>query len=82
MTSSWCIALPKKSCFYVLFAITAIPLTLILAVITLPWKMYILLTRKAYKQSEIQVNILGPSKPKDDLLFIHGWPDCGNLWVD
>jgi len=29
------------------------------------------------------VKVRGPQgKAKGDLLFIHGWPDCGDLWKE
>ena len=37
----------------------------------------------AAEESEMQVVVSGPAdgvEAKDDLLFVHGWPDCGEMW--
>ena len=66
---------------WIIFIVIAIPLTLLIAVITFPYKVYLLLTRISAPKSKIKVKVTGPEgEYKDDLLFIHGWPDSGDLW--
>ena len=69
----------------IIFFVISIPLTLFIFVVTFPYKIYRILTRKSAEKSKIKVKITAPSEgttPLDDLLFIHGWPDCGDLWDD
>ena len=35
------------------------------------------------EETEMHVVVSGPAKgaeAKDDLLFVHGWPDSGEMW--
>ena len=77
------------SCFsllklYLYFWTVGITSVVVLSVITLPWKIYLFLTRPAYDKSKNKIDVVvhGPKSAakKDDLLFIHGWPDSGSLW--
>ena len=56
-------------------------MTLVLTVLTMPVKMIQMLRRENFIETEMQVVVEGPEGTgKDDLLFVHGWPDCGEMW--
>ena len=71
-------------CMFIIFFVICIPITLIIAILGLPYKLILMLTRKSI-ESKINVKVSEPSEgsnDNDDLLFIHGWPDCGEMWND
>ena len=66
---------------WVIFMFISIPLTILACVITLPYKLYLIATRVTQEEAEMLVQNDGPRVgAKDDLLFIHGFPDTGYLW--
>lgn len=68
--------------FFVLFDCIATPILLFVAFITLPYKIYVILTRKMDPELKLGVTVQAPAggKSKGDLLFVHGWPDTGSVW--
>ena len=75
------IGIPHIIFSWVLFFVILKPLTIFFAVVTLPYKLYLIATRKTQPESKMKVHTVCPQGAiKDDLLFIHGWPDTGELW--
>ena len=65
---------------FLIFGCIAIPLTIVFWAISFPCKLIRCCTRKKI-ESKIEVHEnTSPDAPIDDLLFIHGWPDCGDVW--
>lgn len=58
------------------------PITIVFSILALPYKI-LFQKNNTHTETEINVEVTGPAKgtePKDDLLFMHGWPDSGELW--
>ena len=71
---------PVVIIMWIFFCFILILLAFVLSVILLPYKFYLICTRNS-PESKISVQVHAPEgEKKDDLLFIHGWPDCAALW--
>ena len=65
---------------FIIFIVIAIPLTIVFWILTFPIKLCNMCTRKKI-ESKIKVHENKcPDAPLDDLLFVHGWHDCGDVW--
>ena len=70
-------------CMWIMFIDIMIPILLTIFIITLPCK-FVMMCRRPKLESKINVKVVEPeggaSEDKDELLFVHGWPDCGDMW--
>ena len=59
----------------------AFPLMLVVGIVYFPFKMMCFKQAAAVEeQIDVEITECESKEPLDELLFVHGWPDCARLW--